>query len=54
MLPAAPWTLTIDGVPYQVGVTQLSVTRPLDTEWLGLSFTYTAPAETARVVLEVT
>ena len=53
-LPPAPWTLTIDGVPFQVVVAQVTITRPLDTEWLSVSFTYTAPVETARVVLEVT
>ena len=55
MLPCqtGPFSLTIDGVPFQVAVVQLTLARPADTDWFSVNFTYTAPAEAARVVLEV-
>ena len=53
VIPAAPWTLTIDGVPFQVAIIEMPLARPIDTDWMSVSFLYTAPAATARVVLEV-
>ena len=48
------YTLTIDGVPYELSVIQCPFVRPLDTDVLSVSFKYNAPLQTARVVTQIT
>ena len=50
LLVRQSFTLVVDGVPYDVAVIQCPLTRPPDTDSILVSFTYTAPAATSRVV----
>ena len=44
------FTVGVDGVPYDVAVIQCPLTRPPDTDSISVSFIYTPPVETSRVV----
>ena len=52
--PNAGFSLTIDGVPFQVAALVLPLARPVDTDWMSVSASFTADATPTRVVLEVT
>ena len=44
------FTVGVDGVPYDAAVIQCPLTRPPDTDSISVSFVYTPPVETSRVV----
>ena len=43
----------VDGVPYDVGLVQVPLTRPPDTQYMYMSFSYAYPADPAREVTQV-